>query len=68
MHRGIALGTGEDPPLQGHDKGDGGLGWGDQQTPCPQMLEHVQGRQGCLPGKRFTQGMAPASFGYLECK
>ena len=68
MCRGIALGTEEDPALQGHGKGDGGLEWVDQQRPCPQMLEHMQGKQGCLPGKRFTQGMVPASFGYPEGK
>lgn len=27
------------------------LGWGDQEIPCPQMLEHVQGRQGVCQGR-----------------
>lgn len=44
------------------------VGWGDQWRPCPQMLEHMQVRQMCLPGKRFTQGMCPASFDCPEGK
>lgn len=66
MPRGIASGTGEGLSLQWHGKGGGGLGWSDQQRPCPQMQEHMQGRQRCLSGKRFTQGVVPASFGFHQ--